>query len=64
VLKNNPGTEDDKVHGGFIALTDGENAASTFVHAPEGVLPSVREGDPQQNRDGKGLDSAEVCFGG
>ena len=41
-LKNNPGTE-DRVHGGFIALTDGVNSTSTFAHAPQGVLPPVRE---------------------
>jgi hypothetical protein len=62
-LKNNPGTE-DQTHGGFIALTDGENfSTSTFAHAPEGVLPPVREGGPQSNCDGKGLDSLEACFG-
>ena len=63
VLKPNPGTE-DKIHGGFIALTDGENSTSTFAHAPEGVLPPVREGGSQQNCDGKGLESIEACFGG
>jgi hypothetical protein len=61
-LKPNPGT-DDHVHGGFIAFTDGTNTASTFVHAPDGVLPPVRDGGPQHNCDGKGLDSLEVCFG-
>jgi hypothetical protein len=63
VLKRNPGTE-DKIHGGFIALTDGVNSTSTFAHAPEGVLPPVREGGPQNNCDGKGLESLEQCFGG
>jgi hypothetical protein len=62
-LKNNPGT-DDKVHGGFIALTDGTNSTSTFAHAPDGVLPPTREGGVQDNCDGKGLDSIEACFGG
>lgn len=61
-LKPNPGTE-EKIHGGFIAFTDGVNSTSTFVHAPDGVLPPVRDGGPQKNCDGKGLDSAEVCFG-
>ena len=62
VLKPNPGTE-EKPHGGFVALTDGESSFSTFLHAPDGVLPPVREGGPQANCDGKGLDSLEVCFG-
>ena len=62
--KSNPGTE-DKPHGGFVVLTDGENVnTSTFLHAPEGVLPPSREGGSQYNCDGKGLDSLEVCFGG
>jgi hypothetical protein len=62
-LKRNPGTE-EKPHGAFVALTDGEVSTSTFLHAPDGVLPPVREGGSQQNCDGKGLDSLEVCFGG
>jgi hypothetical protein len=62
-LKPNPGT-DTQTHGGFIALTDGTNTASTFAHAPDGVLPPVRDGGPQDNCDGKGLDSLDVCFGG
>ena len=62
-LKKNPGTE-DKVHGGFIALTDGTNSTSTFAHAPQGVLPPTREGGVQANCDGKGLESIEACFGG
>ena len=62
--KNNPGT-DDKPHGGFVALTDGENVnTSTFLHAPQGVLPPSREGGSQYNCDGKGLDTLEQCFGG
>jgi hypothetical protein len=62
--KKNPGTE-EKPHGGFVVLTDGaEVTTSTFLHAPEGVLPPVREGGPQANCDGKGLDSLEHCFGG
>jgi len=56
-LKSNP-------HGGFVALTDGVNSTSTFLHAPDGVLPPVRSGGPQANCDGKGLDSIEECFGG
>ena len=62
--KNNPGTE-EKPHGGFVVLTDGETVTtSTFLHAPNGVLPPVREGGSQNNCDGKGLDSLEVCLGG
>jgi len=61
--KRNPGTE-DKPHGGFVVLTDGEVTTSTFLHAPQGVLPPVREGGSQNNCDGKGLDSLEQCFGG
>ena len=61
-LKPNPGT-DEQPHGGFVALTDGTNSTSTFLHAPEGVLPPVRDGGPQDNCDGKGLDSIEECFG-
>ena len=62
-LKPNPGTP-DKPHGGFIAFTDGEQSASTFLHAPEGVLPPSREGGSQYDCDGKGLDALSVCFGG
>jgi hypothetical protein len=62
-LKPNPGT-DEHPHGGFVAFTDGENSASTFLHAPDGVLPPVRPGGPQDNCDGKGLDSLAECFGG
>ncbi|HET9288849.1 MAG TPA: hypothetical protein VFO26_14945 [Gaiella sp.] len=62
--KSNPGTE-EKPHGGFVVLTDGESVTtSTFLHAPQGVLPPVREGGSQANCDGKGLDSLEVCLGG
>jgi hypothetical protein len=61
-LKPNPGTE-EQPHGGFVAFTDGEFTASTFLHAPDGVLPPVRSGGPQDNCDGKGLDSLEECFG-
>lgn len=60
--KNNPG-DDNHSHGGFITFTDGELTADTFVHAPDGALPPVREGGPQHNCDGKGLDAADVCFG-
>jgi hypothetical protein len=62
-LKNNPGTE-ERPHGGFVALTDGEATTSTFLHAPNGVLPPVRQDGPADNCDGKGLDSIEECFGG
>ena len=62
-LKKNPGTE-EKPHGAFIALTDGNFSTSTFIHAPGGVLPPAREGGSQHNCDGKGIDSLEVCFGG
>lgn len=62
-LKPNPGTE-EQPHGGFIAFTDGTITVSTFLHAPEGVLPPVRSGGPQDNCDGKGLESLEACFGG
>jgi hypothetical protein len=62
--KRNPGTEEHP-HGGFVVLTDGETiTTSTFLHAPQGVLPPVRPGGPQDNCDGKGLDSLEECFGG
>ena len=62
-LKSNPGTE-EQPHGGFVAFTDGEITVSTFLHAPDGVLPPVRSGGPQDNCDGKGLDSLEECFSG
>ena len=61
-LKPNPGTE-ERPHGSFIAFSDGTNTASTFLHAPNGVLPPVREGGSQQNCDGKGLESLEECGG-
>jgi hypothetical protein len=61
-LKPNPGTEEHP-HGAFIAFTDGTISASTFLHAPGGVLPPAREGGSQHNCDGKGIDSLEVCFG-
>ena len=61
-LKPNPGSE-EKPHGAFYAFTDGDLSASTFLHAPNGVMPPVREGGPQHNCDGKGLDSIELCFG-
>ena len=62
-LKSNPGSE-EKPHGGFVALSDGTFTVSTFLHAPNGVLPPVRPGGPQDNCDGKGLDSLEECFEG
>jgi hypothetical protein len=62
-LKSNPGTE-EQPHGAFVALTDGTFTASTFLHAPGGVLPPARDGGSQHNCDGKGIDSLEVCFGG
>jgi hypothetical protein len=62
-LKNNPGSE-ERTHGGFIALTDGEFSTSTFAHAPQGVLPPARPGGSQNDCDGKGLESLEQCFGG
>ena len=62
--KSNPGTE-EKPHGGFVVLTDNSTVTtSTFLHAPNGVLPPVRPGGPQDNCDGKGLDSLEKCLGG
>ena len=58
------GTE-EKPNGAFVALTDrGEFSTPTFVRAPGGVLPPVREGGSQDNCDGKGLDSLEKRFGG
>ena len=60
-LKPNPGTE-EHAHGGFITFTDGETSASTFLHAPQGVLPPTRPGGSQHDCDGKGLESLEVCF--
>jgi hypothetical protein len=62
-LKSNPGTEEHP-HGAFVALTFGQTTVSTFLHAPGGVLPPVRPGGPQDNCDGKGLDSLEECFSG
>jgi hypothetical protein len=63
-LKHNPGPE-EQAHGGFLVLTDGASfTASTFLHAPDGVLPPVRSGGPQDNCDGKGLESLEECFAG
>ena len=61
--KSNPGTE-ERPHGAFVELQFGETTTSTFLHAPDGVLPPVREGGSQANCDGKGLDSLEHCFGG
>ena len=62
--KSNPGSEESP-HGAFVVLTDGGNVnTSTFLRAPEGVLPPAREGGPQHNCDGKGIDSLEICFGG
>ena len=62
--KPNPGTE-EHIHGGFITVDFGEAGQfDTFVHAPQGVLPPVREGGVQDNCDGKGLDAIDVCLGG
>jgi hypothetical protein len=64
VNKPNPGT-DEKIHGGFITVDVGDAGQfDTFVHAPQGVLPPVRDGGVQDNCDGKGLDSIDVCLGG
>lgn len=61
--KPNPGTN-DHVHGGFITLDFGGGVQlDTFVHAPQGVLPPVRNG-VQDNCDGKGIDAIDVCLGG
>ncbi len=57
-LKNNPGSE-ERTHGGFIALTDGEVTTSTFAQAPQGVLSPVRPDGSQNDCDGKGLDPLE-----
>jgi hypothetical protein len=62
-LKRNPGTE-ERPHGAFVALEGAGVSTSTFLHAPEGVLPPVRPGGAQDNCDGKGLDSLEQCFAG
>jgi hypothetical protein len=62
-LKPNPGTE-EQPHGGFVAFSDGENEFSTFLHAPDGVLPPARPGGSLYNCDGKGIDALSVCFGG
>jgi hypothetical protein len=62
--KPNPGTE-EHIHGGFITLDFGEAGQfDTFVHAHQGVLPPVQPGGPQDNCDGKGLESIEECLGG
>lgn len=61
-LKNNPGSL-DKPHGAFFAFSEGGESGSTFAHAPDGVLPPAREGGPQHNCDGKGIDSFEACGG-
>ena len=62
-LKKNPGTE-ERPHGAFVALEGDGVSTSTFLHAPQGVMPPVREGGSQNNCDGKGLDSIEQCLGG
>ena len=62
--KPNPGNE-DQTHGGFITIDFGDAGQfDTFAHAPQGVLPPVREGGPQDNCDGQGLDSIEACLSG
>lgn len=75
--KPNPGP-DERLHGGFITITgtlpDGTAVtADTFVHAPAtarapfaepGVVPGASKQDQQgKGCDGKGLDTAEACFG-
>ena len=62
-LKKNPGTE-ERPHGAFVALEGDGVSTSTFLHAPQGVMPPVREGGSQNDCDGKGLDSIEQCLGG
>jgi hypothetical protein len=63
VNKPNPGTE-EHIHGGFITVDLGDAGQfDTFAHAPQGVLPPVREGGAQDNCDGKGLDAIHVCLG-
>ena len=63
LLKKNPGTE-EKPHGAFVALTDGEFSTSAFIRVGPGVLPPAQPGGSQDNCDGKGLDSLVRCFGG
>ena len=58
-LKSNPGTE-ERPHGGFIVFTDGEITVSTFLHAPDGVLPPVRPGGPQDRRGDEVLGRDEL----
>jgi len=54
-----------KQGGSIIVLTDGQSVTtSTFLHAPQGVLPPVRDGGAQADCDGKGLHSLELCLGG
>ena len=49
----------DKSHSGFITLQFGAQSYDVNVHTE---LPPVREGGSQENCDGKGLDSLEVCL--
>jgi hypothetical protein len=62
--KPNPGSG-EQIHGGFLTIDFGGGLQfDTFVHAPQGELPPVREGGSQDNCDGKGLDAIDVCLGG
>lgn len=69
--KPNPGTP-DQVHGGFVTLTgtvDGQTvSADVFAHAPAhtgGINPgALQQASQGKGCDGKGLDLADVCFGG
>ena len=61
-LKKNPGT-DEKTHGAFVVLVNGDKVASTYAHAPahtDGVLPPVANG-VQNDCDGKGHDALDAC---
>lgn len=56
--KNNPGTE-EQPHAGFVTLDFGGEQYDVFTHQ---ILPPVRDGGSQQNCDGKGIDSTEICL--
>ena len=55
---------EERTHGGFITLTNAEVTTSTFARAPQDVLPPVRPGGSQNDRDGTGLESLEQRLGG